>query len=179
MQLKGKTAIVTGSSRGLGSYCVEIGNMGANIVLNGSPASTSLDATAEEFKAAGINVVVAKGDVKTLKMLRTWLKRQWMLSEELDILVNNAGITRDTLMLKMSEKDWDDVLNTNLKSAYLCTKAVSKIMLKQKSGKIINITSIAGIIGNAVRPIMQHQKAGLIGFYKINRKGICRKGDLL
>jgi len=76
----------------------------------------------------------------------------------IDILVNNAGITRDTLMLKMSEKDWDDVLNTNLKSAYLCTKAVSKIMLKQKSGKIINITSIAGIIGNAVRPIMQHQK---------------------
>jgi len=137
MQLKGKTAIVTGSSRGLGKAIAwKLGNMGANIVLNGSPASTSLDATAEEFKAAGINVVVAKGDVKNPEDVENMVKTAMDAFGRIDILVNNAGITRDTLMLKMSEKDWDDVLNTNLKSAYLCTKAVSKIMLNKKAVKL-------------------------------------------
>jgi len=177
MQLKGKTAIVTGSSRGLGKAIAwKLGNMGANIVLNGSPASTSLDATAEEFKAAGINVVVAKGDVKNPEDVENMVKTAMNAFGRIDILVNNAGITRDTLMLKMSEKDWDDVLNTNLKSAYLCTKAVSKIMLKQKSGKIINITSIAGIIGNAGQANYAASKAGLIGFTKSIAKEFAAKG---
>ncbi|ABN52168.1 MAG TPA: 3-oxoacyl-[acyl-carrier-protein] reductase [Hungateiclostridium thermocellum] len=177
MQLKGKTAIVTGSSRGLGKAIAwKLGNMGANIVLNGSPASTSLDATAEEFKAAGINVVVAKGDVKNPEDVENMVKTAMDAFGRIDILVNNAGITRDTLMLKMSEKDWDDVLNTNLKSAYLCTKAVSKIMLKQKSGKIINITSIAGIIGNAGQANYAASKAGLIGFTKSIAKEFAAKG---
>lgn len=177
MQLKGKTAIVTGSSRGLGKAIAwKLGNMGANIVLNGSPASTSLDATAEEFKATGINVVVAKGDVKNPEDVENMVKTAMDAFGRIDILVNNAGITRDTLMLKMSEKDWDDVLNTNLKSAYLCTKAVSKIMLKQKSGKIINITSIAGIIGNAGQANYAASKAGLIGFTKSIAKEFAAKG---
>lgn len=177
MQLKGKTAIVTGSSRGLGKAIAwKLGNMGANIVLNGSLASTSLDATAEEFKAAGINVVVAKGDVKNPEDVENMVKTAMDAFGRIDILVNNAGITRDTLMLKMSEKDWDDVLNTNLKSAYLCTKAVSKIMLKQKSGKIINITSIAGIIGNAGQANYAASKAGLIGFTKSIAKEFAAKG---
>jgi len=177
MQLKGKTAIVTGSSRGLGKAIAwKLGNMGANIVLNGSPASTSLDATAEEFKAAGINVDVAKGDVKNPEDVENMVKTAMDAFGRIDILVNNAGITRDTLMLKMSEKDWDDVLNTNLKSAYLCTKAVSKIMLKQKSGKIINITSIAGIIGNAGQANYAASKAGLIGFTKSIAKEFAAKG---
>ncbi|GAE89217.1 3-oxoacyl-[acyl-carrier-protein] reductase [Acetivibrio straminisolvens] len=177
MQLKGKTAIVTGSGRGIGkAVAFKLGNMGANIVLNGTPASNSVDAAAEEFKAAGINVVVTKGDVSNPEDVESMVKTAVDTFGRIDILVNNAGITRDMLMLKMSEKDWDDVLDINLKGAFLCTKAVSKIMLKQKSGKIINITSIAGVMGNPGQANYSASKAGLIGLTKSTAKEFAAKG---
>lgn len=177
MQLKGKTAIITGAGRGIGkAIALKLGNMGANIVLNGTPASDSVDATAEEFKAAGINVVITKGDVSNPEDVENMVKTAVDTFGRVDILVNNAGITRDMLMLKMSEKDWDDVLDINLKGAFLCTKAVSKIMLKQKSGKIINITSVAGVMGNAGQANYSASKAGLIGLTKSTAKEFASKG---
>jgi len=137
MQLKGKTAIVTGSSRGLGKAIAwKLGNMGANIVLNGSPASTSLDATAEEFKAAGINVVVAKGDVKNPEDVENMVKTAMDAFGRIDILVNNAGITRDTLMLKMSEKDWGRCFEYKLKKCLSLYKSCLQNHVKTKSGKL-------------------------------------------
>jgi len=133
MNLKGKTAIVTGSGRGIGkAIAFKLGSMGANIVLNGTAESGSVDATAEELKAAGINVAVVKGDVSSCEVVEEMVKTAVDTFGSIDILVNNAGITKDSLILRMSEKDWDDVLNINLKGAFLCTKAVSKVMLKQK-----------------------------------------------
>ncbi|HOM02614.1 MAG TPA: 3-oxoacyl-[acyl-carrier-protein] reductase [Acetivibrio sp.] len=177
MQLKGKTAIITGAGRGIGkAVALKLGNMGANIVLNGTTASGSVDAAKEEFEAAGINVVVAKGDVSNPEDVENMVKTAMDAFGRIDILVNNAGITRDMLMLKMSEKDWDDVLDINLKGAFLCTKAVSKIMLKQKSGKIINITSVAGVMGNAGQANYSASKAGLIGLTKATAKEFAAKG---
>lgn len=171
MQLKGKTAVVTGSGRGLGkAIALKLAQMGANIVLNDIPASDAIDATAEEFKAAGYNVAVTKGDVRSTEDVEVMVKAAVDTFGSLDILVNNAGITKDMLMIKMSEKDWDDVLDINLKGAFLCTKAAARIMMKQRSGKIINIASIVGVMGNAGQANYSASKAGLIGLTKSTAK---------
>lgn len=177
MNLKGKTAIVTGSGRGIGkAIAFKLGSMGANIVLNGTAESGSVDATAEELKAAGINVAVVKGDVSSCEVVEEMVKTAVDTFGSIDILVNNAGITKDSLILRMSEKDWDDVLNINLKGAFLCTKAVSKVMLKQKRGKIINITSVAGVMGNPGQANYAAAKAGMIGLTKSTAKELASKG---
>ncbi|NLD48135.1 MAG: 3-oxoacyl-[acyl-carrier-protein] reductase [Clostridiaceae bacterium] len=177
MELKGKTAVITGSGRGLGKAIAwKLGKMGANIVLNDIAVSDSVDATAEEFKAAGINVVVTKGDVRIMEDVETMVKTALETFNSVDILVNNAGITKDNLMLKMSEKDWDDVLDINLKGAFLCTKAVTKTMMKQKSGKIINIASVAGVMGNPGQANYSASKAGLIGLTKSTAKELASRG---
>lgn len=177
MELKGKTAVITGSGRGLGkAIALKLGKMGANIVLNDIAASDSIDATAEEFKACGINVVVTKGDVRNMEDVETMVQTALDSFGSIDILVNNAGITKDNLMLKMSEKDWDDVLDINLKGAFLCTKAVTKPMMKQRSGKIINIASVAGVMGNAGQANYSASKAGLIGLTKSTAKELASRG---
>lgn len=176
MQLKGKTALVTGSGRGLGkAIALKLAKMGANIVLNDIPASDAIDATAEEFKAAGYNVVVTKGDVRNPEDVEAMVNAAVEAFGSLDILVNNAGITRDMLMVRMTEKDWDDVLDINLKGAFLCTKAAAKIMMKQKSGKIINIASVAGVMGNPGQANYSASKAGLIGLTKSTAKELASR----
>jgi 3-oxoacyl-[acyl-carrier protein] reductase len=177
MQLKGKTAVITGSGRGLGKAIAwKLGQMGANIVLNDITVSDSVDATAEEFKAAGINVAVTKGDVRNYDDAVTMVNTAVETFGSIDILVNNAGITKDTLISLMSEKDWDDVLDINLKGAFFCIKAVSKKMMKQKSGKIINIASVAGVMGNPGQANYSASKAGLIGLTKSTAKELASRG---
>ena len=176
MILKGKTALVTGSGRGLGkAIALKLAGMGANIVLNDVASSDSVDQTAEEFKTSGYNCVVTKGDVRNAEDVEDMVKKAVEAFGTLDILVNNAGITKDTLIIKMSEKDWDDVLDINLKGAFLCTKAAAKIMMKQRSGKIINIASVAGVMGNPGQANYSASKAGLIGLTKSTAKELASR----
>lgn len=177
MQLVGKTAIITGSSRGIGkAIAFKLGQMGANIVLNGSSASEAISKTAEEFKTAGIKVVVTIGDVRSIEDVEAMFKTAQDAFGSVDILVNNAGITKDKLLMRMSESDWDDVLDINLKGAFFCTKVASKIMMKQKSGKIINVTSVIGVMGNPSQANYAASKAGLIGLTKATAKELATRG---
>jgi len=175
--LNGKTAVINGSGRGIGKdIALKLAQMGANIVLNSTPASDSADIAAEEFKDAGYNVIVVKGDVSNPEDVEEMFNKAKETFGSVDILVNNAGITRDTLLIRMSGSDWDDVLDTNLKGAFLCTKAAAKIMIKQRSGKIINVTSVVGIIGNAGQANYSASKAGLIGLTKTTAKELASRG---
>lgn len=177
MKLKGKTAVVTGSGRGLGKeIALKLASRGANIVLNDIVSSDSVDATAEEFKAAGYNVVVTKGDVRNAEDVKAMVNTAVKTFGSLDILVNNAGITKDKPMAMMSEEDWDIVININLKGAFLCTKAAGKIMIKQRSGKIVNIASVAGRYGNPGQANYSASKAGLIGLTKTTAKELAPRG---
>jgi 3-oxoacyl-[acyl-carrier protein] reductase len=177
MQLKGKTAVVTGSGRGLGkSIALKLAQMGANIVLNDIAASDAIDATAEEFKSLGYNVLVTKGDVRNEDDVKDMVNIAVEGFGSIDILVNNAGITKDKPMAMMSEQDWDDVLDINLKGAFLCTKHTAKVMIKKKSGKIVNIASIAGIMGNPGQANYSASKAGLIGLTKSTAKELASRG---
>ena len=177
MQLKGKTAIITGSSRGIGkAIAFKLGKMGANIVINGSSPSDALKKTEEELKEAGINVITVVADVRKNEDVEAMINTAVETFGSLDILVNNAGVTKDKLMMRMTESDWDDVLDINLKGAFLCTKAASKIMMKQRSGKIINITSVVGITGNPSQTNYAASKAGLIGLTKSTAKELASRG---
>lgn len=177
MSLKGKTAVVTGSGRGLGKAIAwKLAQMGANIVLNDIVNSDSVDATAEEFKAAGYPVTVTKGDVRNAEDVKAMVSAAVDTFGSLDILVNNAGITKDKPMAMMSEEDWDLVLDINLKGAFLCTKAAAKQMIKQRSGKIVNIASVAGRYGNQGQANYSASKAGLIGLTKTTAKEFASRG---
>lgn len=177
MQLKGKTAIITGSSRGIGkAIALKLGQMGANIVINGSSPSEALKKTEEELKEAGINVISTVADVRKIEDVEAMFEAAVNTFGSVDILVNNAGITRDKLLMRMAESDWDDVLDINLKGAFLCTKAASKIMMKQKSGKIINVTSVAGVMGNPSQTNYAASKAGMIGLTKSTAKELASRG---
>jgi 3-oxoacyl-[acyl-carrier protein] reductase len=177
MQLNGKTAVITGSARGLGkAIAFRLAELGANIVLNGSATSAYLDKTEKEFKDAGFNVVSVKGDVRNSECAKQLVKAAMDAFGSVDILVNNAGITKDKPMLMMSEEDWQSVLDVNLKGAFLCTKTAAKAMLKQKSGKIINISSVVGVIGNAGQANYTASKAGLIGLTKTTARELASRG---
>ncbi|MDR1061009.1 MAG: 3-oxoacyl-[acyl-carrier-protein] reductase [Clostridiales bacterium] len=167
MELDGKTALVTGSARGLGrAIAWQLASMGASVVLNDIEASDSIDATAEEFAAQGFRVAVAKGDVRSPDDAKRICKTAVDAFGSLDILVNNAGITRDKPMAMMSEADWDDVLDINLKGSFLCLKAASRYMIRQRGGTIVNVASVAGVMGNPGQANYSASKAGLIGLTK-------------
>ncbi|KNY26037.1 3-oxoacyl-[acyl-carrier-protein] reductase [Pseudobacteroides cellulosolvens] len=175
MQLKGKTAVVTGSSRGLGkAIALKLAQMGANIVLNG--VSDVIYKTEEEFKATGYNVIVSKGNVKNEEDVKQMVKSAVEAFGSIDILVNNAGITKDKPLAMMSVEDWDDVLDVNLKGSFLCTKYVSKVMIKKRTGKIVNIASVAGRYGNQGQINYSASKAGLIGMTKTVAKELASRG---
>ncbi len=177
VELQGKTAIITGSGRGLGkSIALKLASMGANIVLNDIPSSDAIDVTAEEFRAAGYKVAVTKGDVRNQDDVQSMIDTTVETFGSVDILVNNAGITKDMLMIKMKEEDWDAVLDINLKGAFFCTKAAAKYMMKQRSGKIINIASVAGVMGNPGQANYSSSKAGLIGLTKSTAKELAARG---
>jgi 3-oxoacyl-[acyl-carrier protein] reductase len=166
-ELKGKTAVITGSGRGLGkAIALRLAQMGANIVLNDIAASDAIDGAREEFAAQGFPVAVSKGDVRDPEDVKALCKTAVNTFGSLDILVNNAGITKDKPLAMMSESDWDDVLDINLKGGFLCIKAASKYMIRQRSGKIINVASVAGVMGNPGQANYSASKAGLIGLTK-------------
>ncbi len=175
--LKGKTAIITGSARGIGkAIALKLASLGANIVINDIPSSTEAESTADEIRALGVGALVALGDVRNIEDVKNMVDKAVEEFGTVDIMVNNAGITRDNLMLRMSEEDWDLVLDINLKGAFNCIKTVVRPMMKQKSGSIINIASVSGVIGNPGQANYSASKAGLIGLTKTTAKEFAKKG---
>lgn len=167
MHVGNKVAIVTGGSRGIGrAVALGLAKNGAKIVINYAGNAKAAQEVVEIITANGGEAIAVQADVANAQAVDLLVKQTMETFGRIDILVNNAGITRDTLLMRMKEEDWDAVLNTNLKGIFLCTKAVSRIMMKQKSGKIINMTSVVGIMGNAGQANYAAAKAGVIGFTK-------------
>ncbi len=177
MKLTGKTAIVTGGARGIGrAIALTLAAAGANIVINYSSSSKAADEVVNEAKKLGVSALSLKADVSKNEEIENLVKQVLNDFGSIDILVNNAGITRDNLLIRMSEKDFMDVIDINLKGAFICTKHVAKVMIKQRSGKIINIASVVGVMGNAGQSNYSASKAGLIGFTKSIAKEIASRG---
>ncbi|MEG1972094.1 MAG: 3-oxoacyl-[acyl-carrier-protein] reductase [Oscillospiraceae bacterium] len=165
--LNGKSALVTGGSRGIGrAICLELAKNGANVAINYFGSSDAAAEVKEECEKLGVKAIAIKADVSKEDECQDLISKACDAFGRIDILVNNAGITKDNLILRMSSQDFDSVLNTNLRGAFLCLKYVSKIMLRQKSGKILNISSIVGISGNAGQVNYSAAKAGIIGMTK-------------
>jgi 3-oxoacyl-[acyl-carrier protein] reductase len=171
--LQGKVALVTGGSRGIGAAIAkELAGQGAAVVVNYRDSQGLAAAVVEEICAGGGQAVAVQADVSQFDAAQKLIKAALERFGRLDILVNNAGTTRDTLLMLMSESDWDTVLATNLKSAYNCTKAALRPMMKQRWGRIINITSVSGLAGQAGQANYSASKAGLIGFTKAVAKEV-------
>ncbi len=167
MSLDGKTALVTGGSRGIGrAVCLELAAQGATVGINYVSNSAAADETLAAITAAGGTGFVVGFDVADSAAVQQAIKDITADHGGVDILVNNAGITRDGLMVRMKESDWDAVLDTNLKGAFTCSKAVMRGMMKKRWGRIINITSVIGFLGNGGQVNYAAAKAGLVGFSK-------------
>lgn len=167
MDLSGKVAVVTGSSRGLGrAIAVKLASLGAKVVVNYYRNREASEETLRLIEQAGGEAIAFQADVSVYDEAQGLVKRALDHFGRLDILVNNAGTTRDTLLVRMSEADWDLVMNTNLKSVFACCKAAQRAMMKQRYGRIVNVTSIAGVAGNAGQTNYAASKAGMIGFTK-------------
>jgi len=163
-RFEGRTALVTGASRGIGrAIALRLAAEGADVLVNYNANAEAANEVADAIKALGRSVRLVQADVGKPADVDRLVQSALEHFKRIDVLVNNAGITRDTLLVRMSEDDWDDVLDTNLKSAFLVTKAALRPMLRQRSGRIVNITSISGVIGNAGQANYSASKAGLIG----------------
>jgi 3-oxoacyl-[acyl-carrier protein] reductase len=166
-ELSGKVALVTGASRGLGrSIAVKLASLGAKVVVNYLSDDAAATAVAQTITSLGGDVMLVKANVAESEAVKNMVGQITDKWEKIDILVNNAGITRDMLLPRMSDAAWDDVLNTNLRGAYLCTKFALRSMMNQTSGRIINIASLAGISGNMGQTNYSASKGGLIAFTK-------------
>ena len=175
--LSGKVALVTGASRGIGkAIAISLGELGAEVIVNYSASDASAEEVAKSINDKGGSSYKLKFDVSDEESVSTAINQIIRDSGKIDILINNAGITRDGLLMRMKESQWDEVINTNLKGVFLCTKNVSKFMIKQRSGKIINITSIVGLIGNPGQANYSASKAGVIGFTKTCAKEFASRG---
>lgn len=162
-----RTAIVTGGSRGIGrAVCKKFASEGKNIVINYAGNLQAAEETAAECRELGAEVILVQADVSSAAGCEEIFAKAQESFQSIDILVNNAGITRDGLILRMSEENFDDVINTNLKGAFLCMKLASRIMMKQRWGRMINLSSVAGVRGNAGQINYSASKAGLIGMTK-------------
>jgi len=165
--LEGKTALITGAARGIGkAIAIKFANEGANIAFSDLNYDDNMKATEAELVALGVN---AKGYASNASLFEDGEKLIESVVNDfgrIDILVNNAGITRDNLLMRMQEKDWDMVIGVNLKSAFNLTKAVQRVMMKQRYGSIINMSSVVGVSGNAGQSNYSASKAGMIGFTK-------------
>ena len=175
--LKDKVAIVTGGSRGIGrATALALAASGASVVVNYASASAAADEVVTAIVAMGGTAIAIKADVSQEAEVEALVKTTKTEFGRIDVLVNNAGITRDTLLLRMKLTDWQAVIDLNLTGVFLCTRAVSKIMLKQKSGRIINIASVAGQMGNPGQANYSAAKAGVIGFTKTVAKELAPRG---
>ncbi len=175
--LREKVAIVTGASRGIGrAIAQELATLGANVVVNYASSSDAAQEVVDTITKAGGSAIALQADVSKVDQVEALLKNVMQKYNRVDILVNNAGITRDTLLLRMKLEDWQAVIDLNLTGVFLCTRAVSKVMLKQRSGRIINITSVAGLMGNPGQANYSAAKAGVIGFSKTVAKELASRG---
>ncbi len=177
MTLQGKTAIVTGASRGIGrAVAVTLAGLGANVLVNYAASEAAAAEVVARILAAGGRAEAAQADVSQPADVERMVARALAVFGRVDILVNNAGINRDNLTLRMSEREWDEVLDTNLKGAYLCTKAVLRPMVRQRSGRLVYISSVAGVAGNAGQANYAAAKAGMIGLAKSMAREVGSRG---
>ncbi|MBA3003316.1 MAG: 3-oxoacyl-[acyl-carrier-protein] reductase [Desulfurivibrio sp.] len=177
MSLSGKIAVVTGGSRGIGrAICLRLAALGATVMVNYVSNPAAAEETVQSIRAAGGKAEPVQFNVAVAAEIEAAFKNILDAHGRVDILVNNAGITRDGLLMKMKEEQWDEVLNTNLKGVFLCTKAVSRAMMKQRWGRIINITSVIGFAGNAGQANYAAAKAGIVGFTKSVAKELASRG---
>jgi 3-oxoacyl-[acyl-carrier protein] reductase len=175
--LKGKTALVTGASRGIGrAIAIKLAELGANLVLNYNNSLSSIEEVVKEIESKGGKAIAVQGDVSVFEEAEKIVKAAVVNFGSLDILINNAGITKDGLLLRMKEDDFDRVISVNLKGAFNCIRHASPIMLKQKSGRIVNISSVVGLTGNAGQVNYAAAKAGIIGMTKATAKELASRG---
>ncbi len=176
LTLEGKVALVTGGARGIGKeIALCLAKQGANIALCDVNLEET-EKTAKEIRDLGRDCLALKADVTSLKDVQDMMDKILDKLSKLDILINNAGITKDGLVLRMSEQDWDKVIAVNLKGCFICTKVASKVMLKQRFGKIVNLASIIGIMGNIGQANYAASKAGIIGLTKSVAKELAPRG---
>lgn len=176
-ELEGRAALVTGGSRGIGrAICIEFARRGARVAVNYQSSKQLADTVVEEILTGGGEAFAIQGDVANSADATALVKATVDRFGGLDILVNNAGITRDGLLMRMSEDDWDAVHNTNLRGAFLITKAAMRPMLRAKSGRIINISSVVGVMGNPGQANYAAAKAGLIGFTRAVAREVSSRG---
>lgn len=175
--LKQKVAIVTGASRGIGrAIAFALASEGATVVANYARSSAAAEEAIAEITGAGGNAIALQADVSRAEDVETLIEQTKEQFGRIDVLVNNAGITRDTLLLRMKPEDWQAVIDLNLTGVFLCTKAASKYMLKQRSGRIINIASVSGQMGNPGQANYSAAKAGVIGLTKTAAKEFASRG---
>ncbi|AOZ87312.1 3-oxoacyl-[acyl-carrier-protein] reductase [Bacillus xiamenensis] len=174
--LTNQTAVVTGASRGIGrSIAIDLAKNGANVVVNYSGNEAKANEVVDEIKALGQQAFAVKADVSNAEEVQALMKQAIDTFGSIDILVNNAGITKDNLLMRMKENEWDDVININLKGVFNCTKAVTRQMMKQRSGRIINVASVVGVCGNPGQANYVAAKAGVIGLTKTTAKELASR----
>lgn len=177
MLLGGKVALVTGASRGIGrAIALRLAGEGAKVAINYAGNTTKAEAVKAEIEQNGGEAILVQADVADSSAVEAMVAKVTEAFGQIDILVNNAGITRDGLLMRMKEEDFDAVVNTNLKGVFHCTKTVSKLMMKKRSGRIINMSSVVGIMGNAGQTNYAAAKAGVIGFSKSAAKELAARG---
>jgi 3-oxoacyl-[acyl-carrier protein] reductase len=174
---EGRVAIVTGGGRGIGrAVALRLAKEGADVAISYRSNDEAAEKAAEEVRTAGMRCETFKGDVALQEDVEALVKGVIEAFGWIDILVNNAGLTRDNLMMRMKEEEFDDVLNTNLKGTYLCTRAVLRPMIRARWGRIINISSVVGLVGNAGQANYAASKAGIIGFTKSVAREVAQRG---
>ena len=177
MLLEGKTALVTGASRGIGrAIALRLAQEGAAVAINYAGNTAAAEEVKSMIEAAGGKAIIVQADVSNGEAVDEMVKTVVDTFGGVDILVNNAGITRDNLLMRMKEEDWDAVLTTNLKGVFNCTKAAVKYMMKQKAGRIVSISSVVGLMGNAGQANYAAAKAGVLGFTKAVAKEVAARG---
>jgi len=175
--LQDQVALVTGASRGIGrAIALDLAAEGAKVAVNYASSSTAAEEVVSQIKDQGGEAIAIGADVSQAEAVDTLVKAVMDQWGQIDVLVNNAGITRDGLLLRMKPEDWQAVINLNLTGVFLCTRAVSKIMLKKRKGRIINIASVSGLMGNPGQANYSAAKAGVIGFTKTVAKEIASRG---
>ncbi|MGO0061780.1 3-oxoacyl-[acyl-carrier-protein] reductase [Brevibacillus fluminis] len=175
--LTGKVALVTGASRGIGrAIALKLAADGCNVVVNYAGSESAAAETVAKIKELGREAIMVKANVSSADEVNDMFKAALDTFGQIDILVNNAGITRDNLMMRMKEEEWDDVIDTNLKGVFNCIKAATRPMMKQRSGRIINITSVVGVLGNAGQANYVAAKAGVIGLTKTAARELASRG---
>lgn len=177
MLLEGRTALVTGASRGIGrAIALRLAAEGADVAVNFAGSAAKAEEVKNAITEMGRKAIAIQADVKDASSVAGMVEEVKKTFGRIDILVNNAGVTRDGLLMRMKDEDWETVIDTNLRGVFQCTKAVSKIMMKQRYGRIVNMASVVGLIGNAGQANYAASKAGVIGFSKSVARELASRG---